>query len=209
MADNDPEIPVPKRRAFLKRARLPLVSGKTSVAVMLLCLGATAVWIIPFARKLPPWIDVEIVLALWWCVWTVTLTRLLYTGRRLSDDHELGSPRSWFSSDKSSRNTAWGLLDIPLEGCAVEGCATVFAFLFIIGLAIAGLWLMFEVIIPLFAFVMYSLVRGMLAKVANDEHSCEGQPLRSFGWASVWATVYVAPLALLVWLVHLIYRTAA
>lgn len=208
MAGSDSEIPTPRRRAFLKRARLPLVSGKTSVAVLLLCLGATAVWIIPFARKLPPWIDVEIVLALWWCVWAVTLTRLLYTGRRLSDDHELTAPRSWFSSSKPSHSSAWGLLDIPLEGCAVEGCATAFAIFAIIGLAIVGLWLMIEVIIPMLAFVMYFLVRGMLAKVANDEHGCEGQPLRSFGWASVWATVYIAPLALLVWLVHLLARMA-
>jgi hypothetical protein len=151
---------------------------------------------------------VEIVLGLWWCVWAVTLTRLLYTGRRLSDDHELTSPRSWFSSDKSKSNAAWSLFDIPLEGCAVEGCAWFFAAILIIGVAIAGLWLMIEVIIPLLAFVMYSLVRGMLAKVANDEHGCEGQPLRSFGWASVWATVYIAPLAFLVWLVHLMARPA-
>jgi hypothetical protein len=208
MGDLAPEEPKRPRRPLLRRARLPIVSGKTSVAVMLLCLGTTAVWIIPFARHLPPWIDVEIVLAFWWAVWAGTLARLLYTGRRLSDDHELGTPRRWFGTS-SGRSSAWNWLDIPMDGCAVEGCATVFAIIFVVAIAVIGLWLMIEVVVPAVAFVMYCLVRGMLAKVANDEHGCEGKLLRSAGWAAVWASVYIAPVALLVWLMHVLHRAPA
>jgi hypothetical protein len=52
---------------------------------------------------------------------------------------------------------------------------------------------------------MYSLVRGMLAKVANDEHGCEGNLLKASAWGALWATVYIAPLAGLVWLVHALH----
>ena len=48
----------------------------------------------------------------------------------------------------------------------------------------------------------------MLAKVANDDHGCEGSMLRSAGWGGLWATVYIAPLAVLMWLVHLLHRAA-
>lgn len=210
MSNADPEIPPPGARPrLLQRARLPLVSGKASAAILLLCLGATALWIVPLARRFSPWIDVEIVLGLWWIVWAVTLVRLLYSGRRLSDDHTLSAPRSWFSTGKSSSSSsAWDWFSIPLEGCAVEGCATALAVVAVIALALFGLWLMIEVVIPTLAFVMYFLVRGMLARVANDEHHCEGDLLRSVGWGGLWATVYIAPLAVLVWLVHLFHRLA-
>jgi hypothetical protein len=44
----------------------------------------------------------------------------------------------------------------------------------------------------------------MLARVANDFHGCTGNLLRSLRWGAVWATLYTAPLALLVLAGHLI-----
>jgi hypothetical protein len=209
MGDADSEIrPPAEPRRLLQRARLPLVSGRASAGILLLCLGVTALWVLPLAKRFSAWVDVEIVLGLWWAVWTITLVYLLYTGRRLSDDHAMAAPRNWFGKGSSSSSGWLDLFSVPLEGCAVEGCATVMAVIAVIFLALFGLWLLIEVLIPTIAFVMYFLLRGMLAKVANDEHGCEGNPLRAAGWGALWATVYIAPLAVLVWFVHLLHRAA-
>jgi len=63
-------------------------------------------------------------------------------------------------------------------------------------------WLVVELLVPGIFFLAYLLVRGALARVANDRHDCEGNLVRSVGWGVGWATAYVAPLALVVWLVH-------
>jgi hypothetical protein len=54
----------------------------------------------------------------------------------------------------------------------------------------------------LLAFVMYFLIRGMLAQVANSRPRCRQRLGRSLAFGILWATVYTAPLAGLTWLVH-------
>src|SRR5262249_14796921 len=77
MGETDSQIGRPaERKRLLQRARLPLVSGKASVGILLLCLGVTALWVLPLARRFSAWVDVEIVLGLWWTVWTITLVYL-------------------------------------------------------------------------------------------------------------------------------------
>ena len=53
--------------------------------------------------------------------------------------------------------------------------------------------------------LFYFLVRGMLARVANQAHGCKGRLAASLSWGCLWATVYMAPLALLAWLAHVYF----
>jgi hypothetical protein len=46
------------------------------------------------------------------------------------------------------------------------------------------------------------MARNMLAAVINDRHRCHGNLGRALAWGLLWATVYTAPLAGLVWFVH-------
>ena len=71
-------------------------------------------------RKL---LDVEIVMLAWWVLWTGFLTYLLFHGKRVSDDHKLGSPHRWFgdAATPAATEAAEGCLWVPLdfEGCAI------------------------------------------------------------------------------------------
>jgi hypothetical protein len=182
-----------------------VVSGKASAAVIVVCLVLTALIIIPLAGyfRLPPWIRVELLLAFWWLIWIIALARLLYTGRRVSDDHTLGAPRSWFGNPfkTSSGGSSWAGIDVVPD---VEGCVIVLGIILALIVAVIGFWFLIEIAIPGIAFLLYLLVRGMLARVANDDHGCQGRLARALRWGCLWATIYMAPLALLVWLSHVL-----
>jgi len=210
------EVGFEPRRSVAHRLRLPIVSGKMSAALLALCFGFTSVLIVPLIGKFPPWIDFEILMAAWWIVWVITLSYMLYSGSQVSDDHSLGSPRNWLGflkSDKKApaptRSTStdgwdWAWLGLNL-GVDIEGCAVVLIGILALILAFVGLWVLLEIVIPTLAFIAYFMIRGMLAKVTNDIHNCEGSVPRSVGWASVWATVYTAPVALIVYLAHVLH----
>ena len=59
-------------------------------------------------------------------------------------------------------------------------------------------------LIPVVAVVL----RGMLARVVNDRHHCEGNLFLASVWGAIWATVYTGPLALVVWGVHVWIKRA-
>jgi hypothetical protein len=187
-----------------------MVSGKASAAVLVVCFALTAVLIIPLARRLPPWVDFEIVLGMWWVVWAVALAVLLYRGSRLSDDHVHRGPRDWlapFRSDRPSekKSSDWWWPDPTWLVPDSEGCLIVLAIILAVVIALVGIWLLIEIVIPALAFVAYFLIRGMLARVTNDKHGCQGSVVRSVLWGSLWATLYTLPFALLVWLVHFVH----
>ena len=59
-------------------------------------------------------------------------------------------------------------------------------------------WLLAAFVLPLLFTAAYYLVSRGLRRVANDTHDCQGDLLRSLGWAVAWATLYTLPLALVV-----------
>ena len=187
---------------WIRRVRLPAISGKSTVAIMVVLLLVTGVIVVPLAGyfDLPPWLRIEALLAVWWVVWAAALARLLYLGRRISDDHVLGKPRDWLGWMKNWGG-GWG----DAGGVDAEGCFYLLAAILAVIVAIIGLWLLIEIAIPAIAFLLYFLVRGMLARVANDDHGCKDHLGKSAGWGGVWATVYFAPLAVIVWLAHVIH----
>jgi hypothetical protein len=193
-------------QAHAGKARLRRVSGRLAAAWLVVCLLLTAV-LIPMALHLPRWVEFEIVLAVWWVVWFAVLTAFLYRGLRVSDDHALGEPRNWFSGWFSSPKEPTG------SGSWWDG----FFWGWFIGdevifLAIAavvllgGIWLLFEIAIPVLIFLLYFVARGMLAGVANDRRHCRGRLGRSVVWGFVWATAYTAPLAAAVWFIHYVHQ---
>lgn len=192
--------------SLARRVRLPRLSGKASAAWLVVCFALTAV-LIPMALRLPPWVEFEIVVAVWWAIWLAVLTRLLYVGQRVADDHQLGQPRNWFGGTTQPARTdadrAWW--DGFFWGwCWGDGdvIAIVIGLVLLVGL----IWFLFEIAIPLLLFVLYFVTRGMLACVVNDRHHCHARLGRSLGWAAVWATLYTAPLAGAVWFIHYVHQ---
>jgi hypothetical protein len=203
-----------KRRRAMQALALPSVSGKMSALAMFLCLALSAglAYLLSAPLHLPVWVRWEIVVGAWWLVWLLALAHMLYWGKRLSDDHRMGAPRSWFgggSRGSSGGGSGWNLGPVDFqgtgEGCG-EGCATVLAVIVAVIAVVAAAWLIIEVIIPALAFLLYVLIRGMLARVVNDRHACTGHLGRSLLWGSAWATAYAAPLAGLIWLGHYLWE---
>jgi hypothetical protein len=197
----DAPSPEPRKRPRLReRLRLPEVSGKWTVLWLLLCFILTGV-LIPLVLKLPKWVEFEIVVACWWVLWAIVLTKLLYAGEQVSDDHRHHKPRDWFGLKKSEGSSGnWG----DLSGCGSadgEGC------LVLLGLiaALILVWFLIEIAIPVVFLMLYFLVRGMLVSVVNDRPGCRGNFSFSAARGALWATVYTLPLALTIWLIHFIH----
>jgi hypothetical protein len=209
MGDSPVSVDSPVRKPSLaKRVRLPRLSGKASAAWLVVCFALTAV-LIPIALRLPRWIEFEIVLAVWWSLWLIVLTRLLYTGQRVTDDHQMREPRNWFASDKATAESKkdqesawwdgffWGWFWGDGDGVLI-----------LIGLflLLAAVWILFEIAIPVLLFLLYFVTRGMLAQVVNDRHDCRGRVGRALSWSLVWATVYTVPLVAAVWFIHYVHQ---
>jgi hypothetical protein len=193
-----------------RRLPLPRLSGKAIAVSLVVCFGLTAV-LIPMVFRLPRWINFEIVLALWWSVWLFVLTWLLFTGRLVTDDHQLGKPRRWFQVDFPAILPSLDLFDILTSPFSYKlsdemiGCALGVLLIAIV----AVIWILIELAIPLILFLLYFVTRGMLAQVVNDRHYCKGRLGRALSRGVLWATAYTAPLAAAVWYVHYVHRSGS
>ena len=194
-------------RTIVRRALyLPRVSGAQSFLTLLLCMGITAL-MVPMALRLPVWIEAEIVVAIWWAIWCGALTLFLYNGWLVTHDFKqptFSTPAPSRDAGKDSYNRGWwdGFFwgSFPDFGGddAVVGCLALIVLIILLPFLVV-----FLVEAALFlAFVMYLLIRGMLAQVANSRLKCRGRLARAFGFGVLWATLHTAPLAGLVWLVH-------
>jgi hypothetical protein len=176
----------------LRRRVAPPVSGVTAVAVVggALLLAAA---VVPGVLRLPRWIELEVTLGVWWLVLAVALGVLLYRGQRVARDAATASP----SGTRRSWSDGW---DFNLA----EGCVDLEGVLVVLGVILALLagWLVVELLFLPLLFGAYLLLVAALRRAANDRHGCEGNLVRSVAWAVLWATVYTAPLAVLVWLVQ-------
>lgn len=208
------------RRRLGQALRLPTVSGKASAAWLVFCFLLTAA-IVPVFIRQPIWIDCEIVVAFWWLIWLVALTRMLYVGWHVTDDHQWSAPRNWFglgkkkataektkssSSSGATSESSWSGFDFALDGFEFEGCAIVAGILLAIVLLFFGAWFLIEIALPALTLVLYLTIRGMLAQAVNNGGTCRGRFLQSFGCGLFWATVYTAPVAVAVWLIHVLHR---
>ncbi len=221
----------PQQPSRGKRVRPPRLSGKAVAAWLILYFVLTG-RLIPAVLRLPRWVEFEIVLAAWGMVWLIVLARLLYTGRLVSHDYRWDERYNWLGlpseremdrvpptpsqpdaqSERErmayhrglSHGLSWGSLWGPGDATAE------------LGLILGALLLLFGVVraltflaVPVVVFLLYFMVRGMLARVVNDRHHCRGRLARALGCGFLWATVYTAPLAGAVWFVHYVVARQA
>jgi hypothetical protein len=192
-----PELAGARRRRLIGTIKLPALSGWTTGFLLFACFLVSAL-AIPLTLRLPQWVEAEIVLAVWWLIWVVVLSSLLYT-RSLVGPIEPHQPREPIGYGFYSGNWGSGWGGPGALGVDVPGCLIVLVLLLVFP---ALIWVVIEVAIPLLALVLFGTVRGMLARVVNSKHGCRRRLGRSLGWAALWATAYTAPLALLVWWIH-------
>ena len=69
-----------------------IIATVASVALVALLL--------PLSLQLPRWLEAEAVLLVWWALFAITLTTLLYRGWRLKDDPTYAAP--WNKPSKAS-----------------------------------------------------------------------------------------------------------
>jgi hypothetical protein len=194
---------------------LPRISGARSFAVLLVCMAVTLL-VVPMALKptgleLPVWVEAEIIIAVWWAIWCVALTLFLYNGWLVTHDFQkpqFANPvRQAASARESGKDSYergwwdgffWGSLDFGGDDNPIVGCLALLALIILLPFIIVFL----AQAAVLLAFVMYLLIRGMLAQVANSRLWCRNRLGRSLGFGVLYATLYTAPLAGLVWFVH-------
>ncbi len=213
-------------RARARRVLLavsPRVSGQvTALLVGASLIGSAA--LLPTALKLSPWIEIELVLALWWVIVTVTLSVLLYRDFRLRDDYVYFLPwaRPTGSIDagnggkgKKRKGSGWADGCSGLDGCgSVDGCGAadgegllvLLAVVLVLGAALGAAWILVELAMPLIFFSTYWLLMRAIGHVARDGHGCQGALGKSLGWGMLWSTIYVLPLAALTWVVHALHH---
>lgn len=207
----------PDGTQLVRASRSRRVSGKITACWLFCCMLLTAV-LIPMTLRLPVWIEYEVVLAVWWFIWFVALTILLFKGLRISDDHVLHQPRNWLAGNRllnqkkdtsSSQNKRSSLLEyLPLgyDAGSADGCLFLILFVGAVVILLFGIWVLIEVAIPAILFLTYFVTRGMVALAANDRRQCRGRFGKSILWGFIWATAYSAPLVLAVWFVHFAYQ---
>lgn len=200
--------PYRARIARVVRRVVPL-SGRLTALTMTAAFVASAV-VLPLGLALPRWVEIELVLASWWLGVVVLTTRLLYRRLRLVEDHRLavGALSGALKERKpdepgAKREPRWwestGGCDFGVTSCG-EGLAVVAVLAVALGLA----WLLVELVVPVLFFAFYYFVVKVIGRVARDRHDCEGNLGRSLLWGVSWATLYVAPPALMTWIVHVL-----
>jgi hypothetical protein len=210
----------PYRQAFFRAGprRLPPVSGRLTAFALVLSFAFCAL-AAPFALHLPRWVEVEIVFAAGWLVWTGVLAALLYRGGRVADDHRF-DPSNWFrregptSSGGARRGGGggsgggWfdGLQIGDIGGVDGEGCLVVLGALLLAGGAILTAWLLVELVIPALFTLTYLLLIRALKVATNDSTGCQGNVSASATRGVLYATLFMGPLLALAAAVHLVAR---
>jgi hypothetical protein len=219
--------PVANRLAALadvgRRARLPGVSGRWSAVLLLVMLVLVAV-VLPLALHRSAWVEAEIVVAAWFFIWTAVLTWLGYSGRTVDEDWGgFRRPRRLFGRGGGSGGGTSSIDAVPyvdLSGLDIPdldvgggdgglGCLGAIVALVVVvaaaAAAVAILYFTVGYVIPLLVVALYTIVRAMLNHVAARGHVTRGNLALSCARGSVWAAVYTAPFAIVIWLLHVAY----
>lgn len=188
-------------RGDVPPAAIARTSARRTTAVLIASLAVTAA-VVPFALHLPRWVEGEIVMVVWWLVWSLVLGIVAHRGEPVHDDHVGGSVTA--SLPVKPR---WRWASAVFEGASdPEGCVYALALVVLVGLALAGAWFVVELVAPAVFLVAYRGVVRALARVRLSE--TKGSVLRSALVGVTWATAYTAPLAAVVALAHLASRAA-
>jgi hypothetical protein len=192
------------------RAATPHLSGKATaltIAASFLVSAGLVSKSLHFSR----WIEAEMVLGAWWLITASTLAILLYRGFRLRNDYAYalpgvsgGAPTSIGLGRATERSklrhvgrAAAEFLDFDVDG---------FILVAFVALSFGAAWLFVEVLAPILFSAIYWLLMRAIGRVANDGHHCEHHVVKAAGWGTLWASIYLLPLALLTWIAHVCWR---
>jgi hypothetical protein len=182
---------------------VPRVSGKVATLLGLLSMGLCAV-LFPTLLRLPRWVEAEAVLGAWWATLAVSLAVLLYRGIHVADDFRFRLKPLGGSSGKGGGSSGFpdfgGCADVG--GADAEGCLVGLVVIVALAALLGASFLVAEIVLPVLFMGCYWLLNRAIGRVANDRHGCEGKIGRATLWGALWATLYVAPLALAVWGLH-------
>jgi hypothetical protein len=140
---------------------------------------------------------------------------ILFRGARLRNDYVYFAP--WNRPSTKGSGGGFGSLFTKGSGngCSPGGCsdvgdigegcvAAVIAIVFV-AVAFVGAWLFVELLAPFIFFLMYWLFMKAIARAARDNRGCQGSLGKAMGWGALWATIYVAPIALATWALHAVH----
>ena len=208
-------------RAYARRvvaAASPPVSATSTALVVGTAMVLSGI-AIPAALRLPVWLDIEGVVGAAFLILSTTLAVVLYRGHRLDDDHFYYRPElPWRSITPTAEATSaqegkpapvakasGGCTDPGCSGCD-PGCGDsgeLVLFLAAVVVVLVGVvalaWVVVEVSLPLVFLGFYQALVLAIRRAARDGHGCKGSLVRSIAWATAWAALYLAPVALLVW----------
>jgi hypothetical protein len=204
-------------RALARRVvtrRLPPVSGRLTAFALLMSFGLCAL-AVPFAMHLPRWVEAEIVFAAGWAIWTALLAAILYRGDNVADDHRF-APSLWMTKKGTpgapgapralpSRPSGVSWFEgIDIAGSDGEGCVLAIGAVILAGAAILTAWLLVELVIPALFSLAYLLLIRALKVATSDATGCAGDLSRSIRRGSLYASVFMGPLFVLAWIVHVV-----
>lgn len=187
----------------------PRVSARWTILLLVGCFAVTTA-LVPALLHLPRWVESEVVLVTWWLAFAALLSALLYRGYRLRHDFELAMP--WDEQpakvqEVDARVTKGSKGCDVLDGCSgsidLEGVVVMVIAAVAVGVGLGLAWVVVNLAAPLLFLVAYVLLGAAIRRVAHDAHGLAGKLGPSIAWGTMWATLYVAPLLLLIWLVHL------
>lgn len=187
-----------------KRA-VPPISSAATVIVILACCAFTAL-ALPALFSMPRWLEIEVVLGAWWLVWAVVLGVLAHRGRPLDRDYSLSSesPANPDRAPAPPREppSRWSWLDVLGAVSDLEGIVIFVVGAIVITLAIAATTIVVDFAAPVLFLVAFTGVQAAMRRSLVAKH--EGQALRSAFHGAAWATLYVAPLAVVIGLTHVL-----
>jgi hypothetical protein len=196
---------LPRQVEARVRALVPPVSGSWATLLALAALALPAL-VVPSLLSLPRWLEVELVLGLWWVVSALGLGHVLFHGTVAADDGDRLEPTGLVSAPKIT----FGPVGVTAaRGPAVgQGRAILFLGVLAIGLLFLFAWLLAELLFPALFLGAYAVLATATRAATRDRHDCRGHFARSLLWGAIWATIYTAPLAVVVGLVQLVITRA-
>lgn len=209
----DPRWAHPYRpTSFSPPSPAPHVSARVTAALLLACMAFTAL-AVPFALHLPRWLEVEGVLGAWWLAWALILGVIAYRGQRLADHGSAlwtseEAARSATTEDPAVPSSRWwsnlgSFFDIGMICEELAYLLVVIAVVLLaVGAAVLAAWFVVELVAPaLFCAASVGLTLA-LRQSRRSQH--RGKLARAGLHGAMWASAYVAPLAALVAVVHVI-----
>lgn len=177
-------------------------SGKGTVLVLVAALVVAAA-LLPALLHRPLWVEVETVLGVWWAIWVGVVGYIAHSGQPLHNDYaprvqpKVGSRTSWLG------DVDFGWLDTSgSSDDLVGGCLGLVAALVAIVAVVFLAMVLVDLVVPLLVAAIYMLGIALLRRALRGAGGAAGRPLAALGFGVWWATVYTAPLALLVLLAH-------